>query len=824
MADARVVFEAILDHTKFDKDVDELKDEVSNSGWEEFGRKAKSALGKVGSTIVGVGKVANTVVGAISTALGGIALSGGFDRAMNIEQAEAKLVGLGHSTDEVAAIMDDALGSVKGTAYGLGDAASAAANLSASGIQAGKDVGQLEGVLSTVASTAAVSGRDFNEVASVFGKVAATGHLTGETLQQLQDSGVPVLSLLAEHYGTTAEAASEMVSEGEVDFQTFNAVMHESMGSAAAEMGGTFQGQLDNTKAALSRFGASAITPFTEAFKTIAPSLQDAIDAVASALQPLIDDLSGPLSQAAQAAAGALESFTEWLNASPPAVQKAVAGVAAFVMAFSSVTGVIGPVLGRLGQLASIIPSVGAAGEAGAGGVGLLGRAMGALSGPAGIVLAVIAAVAAAVIYLWNTNDEFRAHVTAALESVRESVSELWGMAQPVIMGAVGAVQQLWSVAGPVLQQLGGVLLDVVAVAVEAVADAVAALFGWLASVDWGSIASAVMGVFSPLVESVRSGISDMLTAAQNAVATLTPAIDVVRGALTMLAPVFEGLMTIIGGFVDLLVSALLPQLKAAATVVTTVFGTAFQVAAAVVSAAMQVIAGIVTTVVGVIETIVGVFVGVFTGDWSMASEGASTAMRGMAGIVTGILNGLLSTVSAIVNGIANVFSSVLNGITGTVAGIFGSVSSTIGNLMGDAKSNVSGALDSIAGFFRNLKIEWPHINLPHFTVSGSFNLDPANFSVPSIGIEWYAKGGIFNGPSIAGLGEAGPEAAMPLQGRNMWPFADAVAARLEAALGGMASRGEVNQTINFNQPIKSPDQVAREMRMYETYGIGAMA
>ncbi len=33
-------------------------------------------------------------------------------------------------------------------------------------------------------------------------------------------------------------------------------------------------------------------------------------------------------------------------------------------------------------------------------------------------------------------------------------------------------------------------------------------------------------------------------------------------------------------------------------------------------------------------------------------------------------------------------------------------------------------------------------IKLPHFNVSGSFNLDPKNFSIPSISVSWYAKGG----------------------------------------------------------------------------------
>ena len=823
MPDARVIFEAVLDHTRFDKDAALLKADLADGGWDGFKKNAEGALGKVISGIGKFGRAANVVVGGISTAVGGIAAAGGLNRAMGIEQAQAKLTGLGHSADEVSAIMDDALGSVRGTAYGLNDAATAAATLSAAGIETGKGVGQMEGVLSTVASTAAVSGREFGDVASIFSDVAANGHLTGDSLAQLQDSGIPVLQMLADHYGITAEAASEMVSDGQVDFQTFNAVMHDTMGTAAEAMGGTFQGQLANTKAALSRFGATALTPLMDAFTELAPYLQGAIDALASGIGPLMDDLQGPLTSAVQAASGALQSFTEWMRDADPAMQKLVAAVALGVGGFSSVSGVIGPLAQKMGSVIGSLGSAADAEEGAAEGAGILSKAMSALSGPAGVALAVVAAVAAAVIYLWNTNDDFRESVSSSLSGIQAAVSSLWSQAQPAISGAADAIRSLWSAVGPVLQQVGSLLLDVVAVAVETVADAVEALFGWLASVDWGSVAGAVTGVFSPLVEAVESGLDDIMVAGQNVAATLSPVIDAIGAALVALSPVFQGLMVIVGGFAELVASTLMPALQALAGIATTVLGAAFQLAATIVSTAMQAIAGVLTQVFGVIETMLGLFVGAFTGDWTLAADGASTIMQGMVGTITAVMNGLMSAISTIVNAIAGVFSSALGGVTGIVAGIFGTVSDTVSGLMGGAKTTVSDALDSIAGFFRGLKIEWPHINLPHFTINGEFNLDPLHFSVPTLGIEWYAKGGVFNGPTIAGLGEAGKEAAMPLQGRDMWPFADAVADRIAAAMGG-STGGGVSQTFVFNQPVRTPDEFARAMRMQERYGLGAMA
>ena len=39
---------------------------------------------------------------------------------------------------------------------------------------------------------------------------------------------------------------------------------------------------------------------------------------------------------------------------------------------------------------------------------------------------------------------------------------------------------------------------------------------------------------------------------------------------------------------------------------------------------------------------------------------------------------------------------------------------------------------------------------LPHFKLTGSFSLNPP--SVPKLGIEWYAKGGLMTKPTAFGM------------------------------------------------------------------------
>jgi hypothetical protein len=48
---------------------------------------------------------------------------------------------------------------------------------------------------------------------------------------------------------------------------------------------------------------------------------------------------------------------------------------------------------------------------------------------------------------------------------------------------------------------------------------------------------------------------------------------------------------------------------------------------------------------------------------------------------------------------------------------------------------------------------------------------------MPTFGVDWYARGGIFDGPNIIGVGEAGPEAVVPLSENRLKPLTDAIAA-----------------------------------------------
>ena len=170
--------------------------------------------------------------------------------------------------------------------------------------------------------------------------------------------------------------------------------------------------------------------------------------------------------------------------------------------------------------------------------------------------------------------------------------------------------------------------------------------------------------------------------------------------------------------------------------------------------------------------------------------------------------NGLATAISGALQFIAGVFGIDLGQAFETVKSIFTDIYSTITEKLDAAKGFVKGVIDTIKGFF-NFKITWPHIPLPH--ISYELIDVPLLGSIPNpatLSVNWYRTGAIATGPSVVGIGEAGPEAVVPLSGGEMDPFADAVARRIGAAGNGRdaasqvaALRRELPRIIRDNAP-----------------------
>ena len=308
-------------------------------------RLSDMLTGVTKSAVTGFGKIGRVGLGAVATIGGGItalAAKGGFARALNIENAQAKLKGLGHSAETIGEIMANANLAVKGTAYGLDEAASVAAAAVASGIKPGE---QLTQVLKTVGDTAQIAGMGFSDAGAIFTSVMARGKLQGDDMLQLTSRGVPVLQALSDQLGVSTQDVSEMVSKGEVDFQTFATALDKYLGGSALAAGETFSGAMANVRAALSRVGQKAATPALNALRDTFNVLTPAIDKVNTALEPVADKLGTKLSNAVQTVTPWIQRFADGMADGSITLQDIAKHVGLLIGAFSGFTmlGQFGP-------------------------------------------------------------------------------------------------------------------------------------------------------------------------------------------------------------------------------------------------------------------------------------------------------------------------------------------------------------------------------------------------------------------------------------------------------------------------------------------------
>lgn len=398
-----------------------------------------------------------------------------------------------------------------------------------------------------------------------------------------------------------------------------------------------------------------------------------------------------------------------------------------------------------------------------------------------------------------------------AVAGVIGNVAEAFASLPAGVQTGIAVVLALVAALGPLLMVIGSVVA-----ALPAISEGFAVLGGALAiplapaAAVVAAIAAVAAAIYAAWTTSetfraaVMSGVDAISSKVQEICAFLAPyvqafldqIVSTVQMAMDTLGPIIGAVLTVI---VSTVVPILTSILDTVAQVLAVILATVTNVMAAV----STVIQGAWTLIQGIFQTVLGVILAVTTGDFTMLQQGVTSIMQGTMVAINGVMQGILSIVSGAWNAVKAVFIGVCNAVSGAISGAFNGIKSVIDSTMNGAKSTVSGALGAISGFFAGLHLQFPHINLPHFSISGDFSLVPP--SVPSISVSWYRTGAIAMGASVVGIGEAGPEAVVPLSGREMDPYADAVARRLAARGAGAGAGGTTvynigDVTLNMDQ------------------------
>ena len=203
---------------------------------------------------------------------------------------------------------------------------------------------------------------------------------------------------------------------------------------------------------------------------------------------------------------------------------------------------------------------------------------------------------------------------------------------------------------------------------------------------------------------------------------------------------------------------------------------------------------GIKAVAKAVISVIVGYFkfwYNTITKIWSGATKFFKGVWNGIKHVFSAVgsffrekFTAAKNAVKSAFSGLGNFFSKLWSGIKSTASSVWNGIKNAILAPIRAIKNGIQGIIDKLREFFsfNGKKVKLPNIK----------------GKTPSL--KWMAKGGIVNSPSIVGVGEAGPEAIIPL-------------GELRGMLGSSGKGAVITNNITVNGAEKPEEYAARLVR-----------
>lgn len=511
------------------------------------------------------------------------------------------------------------------------------------------------------------------------------------------------------------------------------------------------------------------------------------LEKLKSSIDVLVTSIGEALAPTIQKVATFIQGLVDKFNALTPAQQETIAKIGLVVAALGPLLIVVGKVISSVGTIMTFAPKIVSGVQSV---IGIGSKLMGGLQSLWGVIMAnpivlIVAAIAAAVaafIYFWNTSEEFRNFWIGLWEAIKTAVSTVVQAIATFFTETVPAAftsfveffQGLWEGVKEFFSGLWEGMKEIVSTAWETIKNVVQ-----LAVMAIGEFFSTALTIITLPFQFIWENCKEIITTAWEAIKTVvSTALEAIKTGIstaweavkTATSTAFEAVKTVATTIWSGIQSALAPIISGIQTAVSTAWS-AIQTATstvfnAVKSTASTVWSGIKSAVSTAVD---GAKSAVSTG-WSAIQSTTSTVFNAVKSAASTAWNGIKTTVTTVVSNMKTSITTGLNGIKSAASTALNALKSTFTNVFNGVWSFVQGIVGKLKSIF-NFSWSLPHIKLPHFSISGSFSLNPP--SIPHISVEWYKKamnnGMILNSPTIFGAsgnhllggGEAGPEAVV---------------------------------------------------------------
>lgn len=486
--------------------------------------------------------------------------------------------------------------------------------------------------------------------------------------------------------------------------------------------------------------------------------------------------------------------------------QESIIKIGLIAAAIGPIILIVGKVITIIGTLSSIISAVTGAIAAAGGASAALGAVFAALTGPVGIAIAVIAGLIAVGVLLYKNWDTIKASISGIWEGLKTSISD---SVLAIKTAIISTWESIKAVVLPIVEGIANVIKTIwegVKITFAFIWEVIKAIF-----ISAWTIISSIVQTYINIVTAVISVawqvIQLVTTTVWNAISGVVS--TVWNGIVSFLNPIIQGIVNVI--------SIAWNTIK---TVTTTIFNAVSAVINTVWNSIINFITPIINSIVGVLTTAWNTIKSVTSTVWNAIESALSAVWNSIKNTTTSVWSSISSFFSTMWSGVTSLFTNTVNGIDSTVSNVWNSILGTTTSVWNNIKSAimtpinaavnfVKDQINKIEGFFSSLNISLPHIKLPHFSLNGEFSFNPPK--VPHLGVNWYAKGGIFNRPSIIGVGEAGTEAVLPIDKLD-----ELMARAMEKVKGSGSGSGLTLHIENFiNNTEKDIEQLAYELEFY---------